>query len=68
MDLLPNINYMHVQAKTNAIVIVIYFINVLYTYVLDKRVDKDFGPLINDIWDSGTEHIQIYFWKIMLIL
>ena len=61
MDLLPNINYMHVQAKTNAIVIVIYFINVLYTYVLDKRVDKDFGPLINDIWDSGTEHIQIYF-------
>ncbi len=54
---------MHVQAKTNAIVIVIYFINVLYTYVLDKRVDKDFGPLINDIWDSGTEHIPIYFLK-----
>ncbi len=58
---IPNINYMHVQAKTNAIVVVIYFVNVLYTYVLDKRVDKDFGPLINDIWDSGTEHIQIYF-------
>ncbi len=39
MDPLPNVNYIHVQAKTNAIIIVIYLINVLYTCVLDKRVD-----------------------------
>ncbi len=39
MDSLPNINYIHVQAKTDAIIIVIYLINVLYTCVLDKRVD-----------------------------
>ncbi len=39
MDPLPNINYIHVEAKTNAIIIVIYLINVLYTCVLDKIVD-----------------------------
>ncbi len=62
MDPLPNINYIHVQAKTNDIIIVIYFINVLYTCLLGKRVDKDFGPLlINEIWDSGTEHAPISF-------
>ncbi len=38
MDPLPNINYIHMQAKTNAISIV-YLINVLYTGMLDKRVD-----------------------------
>ena len=27
--------------------------------VLGKRVDKYFGPLINEIWDSGTEHTPI---------
>ncbi len=58
---------MHVQAKTNAIVIVIYLINVLYTFVQGRRVDKDFGPLINVIWNSGTEHTPISFLKIMLI-
>ncbi len=41
MDPLPNINYNHVQANTNAIIIVI---NVLLTHVLGKRVYKDFGP------------------------
>ncbi len=39
MDPLPNINYIHMQAKTNAIIIVIYLINVLYTCVLDKSVE-----------------------------
>ncbi len=39
MDPLPNINYIHVQAKTNAIIIVIYLIHVLSICVLDKRVD-----------------------------
>ncbi len=39
MDPLPNINYIHVQAKNNAIIIVIYLIKVLYTCVLDKRVE-----------------------------
>ncbi len=57
---LPNINNVHVQAETNAIIIVIYLINVLYTCVLGKRVDKGFGPpLINEIWNSGTEHTPI---------
>ncbi len=36
MDPLPNINYIHVQAKTNAIIIVIYLINVLNTCVLKE--------------------------------
>ncbi len=40
MDPLPNINYIHMQAKTNAIIIVIYLINLLYTCVLDKRVES----------------------------
>ncbi len=48
MDPLPNIDYIHMQAKTNAIIIVIYPINVLYTGVLDKRVDS---RLVNEIWD-----------------
>ncbi len=39
MDPLSNINNIHVQEKTNAIIIVIYLVNVLYTCVLDKRVD-----------------------------
>ncbi len=39
MDPVLNINYIHVQAKPNAIIIVIYLINVLYTCKLDKRVD-----------------------------
>ncbi len=39
MDPLPNINYIHMPVKTNAIIIVIYLINVLYTSLLDKRVD-----------------------------
>ena len=26
-----------------------------------------YGPLINEIWDSGTEYPPISFWKIMLI-
>ncbi len=56
MDPLPNINYIHVQAKINAIIIVIYLINVLYTCVPCKRVDKYSGTLINKILDSGTEH------------
>ena len=47
MDPLPNIDYIHVQAKTNDIIIIIYLVNVLYASVLGKRVDKDFGPLIN---------------------
>ncbi len=42
MDPLPNINYIPVQAQTNAIIIVIYLINVLYTCELGKR-DKYFG-------------------------
>ncbi len=49
MDPLSNINNIHVQAKTNAIIIVIYHIYVLYTCMQVKRVDKDFGPLINEI-------------------
>ncbi len=49
------------QAKTNAIIIVIYIINVLYTCVLRKRVDKDFGPLIKEIRDSSTEHTPHIF-------
>ncbi len=49
MDPLPNINNIHVQAKTNAIIIVIYHIYVLYTCMQVKRADKDFGPLINEI-------------------
>ncbi len=40
MDPLPNINYIHMQAKPNAIITVIYLINVLYTCVLGKRVDS----------------------------
>ncbi len=51
MDPLPNINYINMQAKTNAIIIVIYLINVLYTCMLDKRVDYDFSRLINEVWD-----------------
>ncbi len=45
MDPLPNINYIHVQAKTNNIIIVIYLINVFneiwdYTNLfLEKNVD-----------------------------
>ncbi len=42
MDPLPNINYIHVQSETNAIIIVIYLINMLYTCVQVKRVDTDF--------------------------
>ena len=61
MDPLPNINYIHVQSETNAIIIVIYLINMLYTCVQVKRVDTDFGPLINGMWDSGTEHSPIFF-------
>ncbi len=49
MDPLPNINYIHVQAQTNVIIIVIYLINVLY------------GPLINELWDSGTKHLPTSF-------
>ncbi len=51
MDPLPNINYIHMQAKPNAIITVIYLINVLYTCVLDKRVDQEFSRLIIEIWD-----------------
>ncbi len=51
MDPLPNISYIRVQAKTKAIIFVIYLINVLYTCVLDKKVDYDFSHLINEIWD-----------------
>ncbi len=57
----PNVNYIRVQAITNAIIILIYLINVLYN-VPTKRVDKDFGPLINEIWDSGTKHTPISIW------
>ncbi len=63
MDSLPNINYIHVQAKTYAIIIVIYLINVLHTFVPGKRVDKDFnGPLINE---SGiqVQNIPSHFEK-----
>ncbi len=63
MDPLPNINYIHVQAKTNAIIIVIYLINVLYTCVLDKRVEYDFSRLINEIWD----YTNLFLKKKMLI-
>ncbi len=33
-------------------------INLLYSCVLGKRANKDLGPLVNEIWDSGTEHIH----------
>ncbi len=33
-------------------------INVLYSCVLGKIANKDFGPFINKIKDSGTEHIH----------
>ncbi len=61
MDPLSNIKYIHVQVKTNAIVIVIYLINLLYTCGLGKRVDKYFGLLINEIWDLGTQFTPISF-------
>ncbi len=61
MDPRLNINYINVQAHTNTIIIVIYITNVLYTCVQVKIVDTDFGPLINDIWDSGTINSQISF-------
>ena len=57
MNPLPNIKYVHVQAKPNDIII----------KCIVTRVNKDFGPLINDIWDSGKNLHQSLFEKIMLI-
>ncbi len=54
MDLLPNTNCIHVQTKANAIIIVIYLMNVLYTCV-KVEVGKDFSPVINELWNSCTE-------------
>ncbi len=56
-----NINYVHAHLHTNAIIIVTYLINVLFTCVQVKRVNKNFVPLINELWDSGTEHSAIFF-------
>ncbi len=41
MDPLPQINYIHVQAKTNANVIVIYLINEFYACVLGRELTQN---------------------------
>ncbi len=32
------------------------------TLMRGERVDKDFGPLINEIWDSGTDYFSKRDW------